>query len=302
MIRASYGFLRNNRAVADPRQFLRVIGAQPVRVHESLMWTEALCLEQKAIVLVPAEHVFFDFFAIDYSTRSVFPCSTNGAGLGATYLEAVTHALYECIEGHYEAVIENGTVRPRRLRHELEGYNTGSGVDIRLYTALLPGIENMPFVYCIADSMDMGFVGSGCSSNLDTAVARAVSEAMQAISATFSGSREDLDKEEEDSEWDPENRAQRSISYSEYRSRVVSYKFKDLRSEYRFLLRWLHAAGFPVTYIANLTRRGIEFPVVKAIVPGMLVERELRYMSDFSSKDMHRHAYGVDQVPGRDAL
>ena len=294
MIRASYGFLRDHQVVADPRQFTCAIDVRPVRIHEPLMWTEVLCLEQKATVLVPAELVFFDFFATDYGTRSVFPCSTLGAGAGASHLEAVTHALYECIEGHYEAAMECGGVRPRRLRYDLEGDGAGSEVDIRLYTVLLPGIDNLPFVFCIAETMNMSFAGSGCFSNVDTAIARAVSEAMQTISTTCSGSREDLEQEEDSSDWDPEDYAPRSISCSEYGSRVVSRKFNDLRSEFRFLLRWLHSAGFPLTYLANLTRRGIEFPVVKAIVPGLQAERAVRYSSDFSTKDVNRHSYGVD--------
>ncbi len=296
IIRASYGFLRNHQVVADPRQFTRAIGVRPARIHEPLMWTKALCLEQKASVLVPAELVFYDFFATDYGTRSVFPCSTLGAGAGATYLEAVTHALYERIEGHYEAALESGAVRPRRLRYDLDALGIGSDVKIRLYTVLLPGIDNLSFVFCVADSMNVSAVGSGCFSSPDTAVKRAVSEAIQTISTAFSGSREDLDEDEgeEDYDWDPEDYAPRSISFREYRSRVVSRKFNDLRSEFRFIMRWLHSAGFPVTYLANLTRRGIEFPVVKAIVPGMQSEQAVRYSSNFCSKDVTRHAYGVD--------
>jgi hypothetical protein len=74
----------------------------------------------------------------------------------------------------------------------------------------------------------------------------------------------------------------------------VTRRFDDLRAEFRFLLRWLHDAGFPVAYLANLTRRGIEFPVVKAIVPGMLAERSIRYSSAFSSADANRHSYGTN--------
>ncbi len=293
MIRASYGFLRDNHAVADPRQFSRAVGVRPARVHEPLMWTEALCVEQGECVLVPAELVFFDFFATDYATRPVFPCTTHAAGAGATYLEAVTHALYECIEGHYEAAIESGTIQLRRLRHELEGNWAGNELDIQLYTVLLPGIDNLPFVSCIAESGPVSFLGSGCSSDVDTAVMRAVSEAIQAVSAAYSGSREDLDEGEEE-DWDPADYAPRDISCAAYRSRVVSRRFNNLRSEFRFLVRWLHAAGFPLTYVANLTRRGIEFPVVKAIVPGMLAERAVRYTSEYSSIDVNRHSYGID--------
>ena len=293
MIRASYGFLRDQHAVADPRQFRPAIGVRPVRVYEPVMWTEALCLEQRATVLVPAELVFFDFFATDYATRAVFPCSTHGAGSGSTYLEAATHALYECIEGHYEAAIESGAIRPLRLSHALEKKYASSDIDIRLYSVMLPGIKNLPFVYCMADAANMRFAGSGCYSNLEITVMRAVSEALQTISTSHSGSREDLEEDEGGYDWDPEDYSPRSMSCSEYRSRILTRRFNDLRSELRFLLRWLHAAGFPVTYMANLTRRGIEFPVVKAIVPGMLAERGIRYSSSYSSKDAKRHSYGV---------
>jgi hypothetical protein len=61
----------------------------------------------------------------------------------------------------------------------------------------------------------------------------------------------------------------------------------------RFLLRWLHAAGHPVTYVANMTRRGIEFPVVKAIVPGLMIERACRIAQAYSTSDMNRHRYGA---------
>ncbi len=295
LVRASYGFLRNHHAVADPRQFRPAIGMRPARVNESLMWTEALCIEQKTPVLVPAELVFFDFFAGDYATRALFPCSTNGAGAGSTYLEAATHALYECIEGHYEAAIESGAVRPFRLRHPLEKRWERSEIDVRLYSVILPGIQNLPFVYCIAETANISCAGSGCFSDLDTTVMRALSEALQTISTSHSGSREDLAEEDDDeeSDWDPEDYAPRSISAARYRSRIMTRRFDDLRAEFRFLLRWLHEAGFPVSYMANLTRRGIDFPVVKAIIPGMQAEKSTLYTSEYCSRDANRHAYGT---------
>jgi len=295
MVRASYGFLRRQHAVADPRQFRPAIGERPARVSEPLMWTEVLCLEQESAVLAPAELVYFDFFATDYATRPVFPCSTHGAGAGATYLEAVTHALYECIEGHYEAAIERGEIRPLRLRHPLEQHWRDRGIELRLYTLMLPSIRNLPFVYCVAETANTRFVGSGCFSDLDTTISRAVSEALQTISTAHSGSREDLEDGdyEEELDWDPEDHEPRSITPAAYRSRIATRRFNDLRAEYRFLLRWLHAAGFPVSYVANLTRRGIEFPVVKAIVPGMLAERAIRYSSSFCGRDATRHCYGT---------
>lgn len=294
LVRGSYGFLRKHHAVADPRQFRRAIGVDPVRVHEPLMWTYALWLEQKRPVLVPAEHIYYDFFPMDFETRPVFPCSTLGAGAGATYLEAVLHALYEVIEGHYEAVFETGAVRPRRLRHEAVEASIGEEFGIRLYSVLLPGVRNLSYVYCIAQTNDAAYVGSGCFSHPDTAVARAVSEAMQAVSASYSGSREDLEEDEYEDDWDPEDYSPVTIAYAKYKKRVISRRFNDLRSELRFVLRWLHESGYPVNYVANLRRRGIEFPVVKAIVPGLMIERASRTSQAYSTFEANRHRYGVD--------
>jgi ribosomal protein S12 methylthiotransferase accessory factor YcaO len=168
-----------------------------------------------------------------------------------------------------------------------------SRYDLRLYSVLLPSIRNLSYFHCVVQDDESSYIGSGCFSSPDMAVARAVSEAMQAVSACYSGSREDLEDEQHDVGWDPEDRSPTSIDYAEYSKRVVSRSFNDLRTELRFLVRWLHDAGHPVTYVANLTRRGIEFPVVKAIVPGLMIERESRVAQHYSTSRAMRHRYGT---------
>ena len=305
LVRASYDYLRHQHAVADPRQFPRAVGVRPPRLREPFMWAEALCLEKRESVLVPAELVYFDFLSADYSTRSVFPCSTHGAGAGSTLLEAVVHGIYECIEGHYEGSVESGAVAARRVqldRADLQNLpggedlrsSIGTECEIRLYTALLPRRRDVPFFLCFVDTEEFSFVGSGCHADVEVALHRAASEAFQAMSATYSGSREDLDDgAEEESDWDSGNRRIRNVTYQSYRSRVNRRKFRDMRDELRFLCRWLHQAGFPLTYVANLTRRGIEFPVVKVIVPGMRSGREVRNYEEYSSEDLVRESYGA---------
>jgi ribosomal protein S12 methylthiotransferase accessory factor len=304
LVRASYDYLRHQHAVADPRQFQRAIGVRPPRLREPFMWAQALCLEKRESVLLPAELVYFDFLSADYSTRSVFPCSTHGAGAGSTLLEAVVHGIYECIEGHYEGSVESGAVAARRVQldrsdlRDLPGgedlwRSIGTECEMRLYTALLPRRQNMAFFICFADTEEFRFVGSGCHADVEVALHRATSEAFQAMSATYSGSREDLDDDaEEGNDWASGNRRIRNVTYQRYRSRVNHRKFRDMRDELRFLSRWLHQAGYPLTYVANLTRRGIDFPVVKAIVPGMRSGRDVRNYTEFSSEDLVRESYG----------
>jgi YcaO-like protein with predicted kinase domain len=306
MLRASYDFLSRQHRVADPRQFVRATGAHPPRLGEPLMWTEALCLEGRCSVWVPAELVFFNFFARDYGTRSVFPCSTHGAGGGSTPLEAVTHALYECIEGHYEACVERGDATLRRLDFgreavralvDREGLQIDGGAwTVRIYAALLPRIRNLPFFLCFVDSEDAEYFGTGCCANVEVALHRAVSEAFQAMTATYSGSREDL-ADHPDEAWQVEEGRVQGISFGGYRRRIVHRSFRRLDSELRFLKRWLHEAGFPLTYVANLTRRGIDLPIVKALVPGMGMEAGLRNPSEFRRTDLLRVAYGGGSAP-----
>ena len=61
--------------------------------------------------------------------------------------------------------------------------------------------------------------------------------------------------------------------------RVHDKHFSSLNQEYKFLVNWVHELSFDRIFVANLTRIGIDIPVVKVIIPEMRPEEEYRSSS-----------------------
>ena len=57
---------------------------------------------------------------------------------------------------------------------------------------------------------------------------------------------------------------------------MIAHDVDDLHAELELLLGWLADAGYPRVLAVNLTRAGIDIPVVKVIVPGLPMNRVLR--------------------------
>jgi ribosomal protein S12 methylthiotransferase accessory factor YcaO len=126
------------------------------------------------------------------------------------------------------------------------------------------------------------FMGRACGLDVDDVVVRAVSEAVQGQAVTLCGSRDHIraapigqaPAPPPQPDWElPEFR---TLRLADYRSRVHERDFEDLHAELEFLLGWLAEAGYPRVLAVNLTRCGIEIPVVKVVVPGLPMARVLR--------------------------
>jgi YcaO-like protein with predicted kinase domain len=286
LCRGSYEFLRNQHVVVDPTRMFRRYGAAAPTKDEPFMWTPALHLQSQRELLVPAESVYFYFPAGTFDTRSVFPMGTSGLGSGATYLEAINHAIYELVERMYHAYFERGQAMVHCLWEEEFDEPSfrrvlgvlGGEFELQLFTVELPGIENLPMITAMLVGDDAAFIGQGAASDVRTAILRAVSEALQAFATVASGSREDIGRGS-----DVSRGAERNVTgqlpefrnrrIAEHETTVVNRTFDDLGAELEFLLGWLDRAGFPGACAANLTRYGIDVPVVRVIVPSMPMER-----------------------------
>src|SRR5690606_27574048 len=62
---------------------------------------------------------------------------------------------------------------------------------------------------------------------------------------------------------------QRSLRLAQLRERVGDRRFSNLGEELSLLRGWLADAGFPALFVANLTRIGLDVPVVRCVVPGL---------------------------------
>jgi len=274
LVRGSFDFLRAQHVTLDPRLLERRAWAKPVESDEPLMWTEAWCEPIGASVLIPAETVFFPFLPEDFATRTIFQSGSNGLASGATYLEAVTHALYELVERHYCNEWEQGRATAERFHLagliDLEEHaELASDYQVAIYALSLPHEPNLPVVVCFITetSTNRRFPGAGCAGNVEIAVSRAISEAWQAVTSVSSGAREDVARH--GGTYPPLLPEARTLRADDYRRRVVDQAFASLRGEYEFLVAWLASLGVGPICIANLTRRGVDMPVTKVVVPGL---------------------------------
>ena len=251
------------------------------------MWTEALCLRSHSKVWIPAESVYRPFVSSDYHCRSIFASSSNGRASGSSYLEATVHALYELLERHYLAHrwqpgcyipvdISSLELKSKPLQKILRRALSEFGFEF--YWVRLPNVQNdnLP-CFCVRLPHDQqNYIGYGCYASLETAIFRALSECFQSWATTVSGGREDLAAN------NPSGLPGSAPSPNQLRSRhalkldllaVRAYchdlRFANLREEFDFLAQWLSKQGYPDVYLSNLSRVGIDIPVVKAVVPGL---------------------------------
>lgn len=305
LIRGSYAYLKNQHVIARPGAFSRVRGAVAPSHNELLMWTPALHLGEGVDTLIPAETVYFPFFPKDYETRSIFPQSGNGASAGNTYLEAIIHALYEAIERYYTFLWETGQTRVEALHEEDVGQShikafrkSHSGeFELQLYSITHRKPGNLAMIMCYLVGETQTFAGYGCSADLDVAIDRASAEAFQSMTTIYSASRESLvydqgfirSKTKHVRRHLPERR---TLRLKQLQKRIGKHRFQYLDQELAFLRTWLREEGFPNIFIANLSRNGLEIPVVKAVIPGMPVILEAQLStSRWSSQKVRREQF-----------
>lgn len=286
LVRGSYETLRRQHAVMPPQSFSRCQKARAPADTEPLMWTPSLHVRSGTEVLVPAETVYFPFLAASFGTRAVFPCSTNGLASGATYLEATLHALYEIIERMYIALSERRALAVEALfetgyrAFDFQAFKEQEpDIEAQLYAFEIPGLRNLPMISCVLVGDDLTAYGWGCCAEVDTAISRALSEALQSYTLAVSGSREDLDDRGRATSRRSVRAfvqpSRRTLTLDELRRRTVNRTFADLQDEYRFVLRWLAALGLDDVCVTNLARHGIDIPVVKVVVAGVPLKRQL---------------------------
>lgn len=307
LIRASYDFLKDHKLVYDPRKFVRDRSLVAPNLKESFMWTPAYCLVSQLEVLVPAELIYFPFLAADYETRSLFPSGTNGLASGSTYLEATIHALYEVIERNYIFHFETGDIKIEALYdQEIEDVSLrqfkkqmANEYEVQFYALEHQQNKNLPCILCAVVSQGETHLGWGLSGTVDISISRAFSEALQSLAANISGTREDLASNETDGLSEGENDIfdktpqpqKRTLRIKDYKKRVHDQIFKSLNEELDFILKWLRQRGCTNVFVANLTRVGVDVPVVKVVIPGFEVPQAYKVINTGTQLDVYKKKF-----------
>lgn len=304
MIRASYNFLKKTHPVVNPESIRQIKGGK-VTKSDPIMWTWGASLDHSCRVLIPAQCVFFPFFHKDYDTKGAFPNSTNGAAAGATYVEAIVQSLYEVIERHYHQMWEEGTVKARgvfeedfSLYHKLEMKRRMPGYELQIFFLDWPRKKNFPTIMSLLVGEGKHYLGVGSDLDIDRAFSKSVAESLQAAAVIASGSREDMDSDES-----KENRGNilsrgrfpvyRTIKYKDIKKRIIKSNYKSLNDELSSIRSWINDENLGNVYVANLTRSGLDIPVVKTIVSKAKFLTDLNIESDWLSADVEKRKYSL---------
>jgi ribosomal protein S12 methylthiotransferase accessory factor len=286
---ATYRELRTVAQVVDvellPRQ-------SRSRFHPdlSILWIEGTDVFTADRVWVPYECVHLDFRSPGPQGSGCFLVTGTGLAAGNHQLEAVSHALCEVVERdalalwHERAVdgrasrrIALGTVDDPGCLRLLDTYDR-AGVGVAVWD-LTTDVELPVFSATIVDR-EAGLprrlpaaMGAGCHPDRAVALSRALTEAAQSRLTLISGSRDDCPPAYYRRVRDPGAIAAQLAPLDE----PGRHSFADVAhvpgdtidEDVAHELDALKAIGSPQAILVDLTRPGIDIPVVRMVVPGL---------------------------------
>jgi ribosomal protein S12 methylthiotransferase accessory factor len=316
-ITGTFNSLAKKFLIANPQQFITRYLSKPPSLDECIPWVNTYCPLTKQEVLIPAELVHCMFYHDIYNISPTFPQSTTGLAGGLSYLEAIVHGLYEVIEraiwGEYQIgksscshvfLSEDKFINPKY-------FEINKNTPFSIYKIESNIFKNFPFFCCVLESNGRHFIGHGCALDLKTALDRAISEAIQTMATVQNGTREDSTFKH----WTKDESIQLQYKYitapspvgpfekypkenvqpphtmyttAELFERNTSPTFHTLGEEYNAIVIELENSGHPLFYVANLTRTGIDIPIVKVISPTLLNILDVYYQDYVSFEKVYR--------------
>ena len=252
---------------------------QPFAEPTSLEWVMGHDLMNDIEVFVPANAVFHPYNPQE--ANALFRSNTNGLASGNTIEEAVLHGLLEVIERDALSIAEY-TRNPGReillseddgVNYELKRKMEETGIKVKLW--LLDSDINIPTIVAALDDTVLRdpallVMGAGAHLSPEIAVTRALTEAAQSRVVQIHGAREDTDRE----------RVVRTFGY-DHMKKMNSYWYEELESvrmdelkdnssntpaaNIKTVLECLEGIA-EGAIIVNLSR-GVEIPVIRAIIP-----------------------------------
>jgi YcaO-like protein with predicted kinase domain len=264
-------------------------GRNPNSAHP-IAWVLAHELVADQPRWVPWEAVSCDFSS-SVVERATFLQTTNGLASGNDLLEAIVHGLCEVIERD-AITLHNYSGRLHRAKRRIDLDSVEDPLCMAVFQKLVTaGVDlavwdctsdiGLPvFSALIADSTSVPrsfsrgpFRGFGCHPSREIALLRALTEAVQSRLTYISGSRDDLFPERfralqrMGKEAALERQMKRAGTHSF--AAVPTVRNATFNEDLDYILKRLQAAGLKEVAIFDLTRKDIDVPVVKVLVPGL---------------------------------
>lgn len=255
---------------------------------QPLLWIEACDIAQGHYRWVPFELVHANYTLPTPTGSGVFVANTNGLASGNSFSEALCHALYE--------VIERDAVTLWRLSSQSEQDARAidpDSIDDPAGRALLDKLDNAGLDVVLWDTTsDVGLacvlcllvgrqgnlvapeLGAGCHHDRNIALCRALTEAAQARTTFIAGSRDDITADC----YQPDTLAERFAAAREtVAGTTATRSFSALHSgggetfedDLGEICAALAAVGLVEVLAVDLTKAGLDIPVVRVVVPGL---------------------------------
>ena len=253
-----------------------------------LLWSQGENLVNGRKLWVPYEMVHTNYTHPPPPGHSAFVASSNGLASGNHSLEAICHAICEVIERDALSLWHQSG-RAFRQSSQMDpssiGANSCREIMLRFQQAGLafPIWEvtsdlGIPCFLCALyapkdDGAHIG-LGSGCHSDPEIALSRALTEAAQTRLTYISGARDDLDAEEFTGSGRDEKREQiawlaPTRSGSRRFDGSSGYRLPTFREDLEQLLERLRLVGLNQVIALDLTAPEIGIPVVRVVIPGL---------------------------------
>jgi ribosomal protein S12 methylthiotransferase accessory factor len=251
-----------------------------------LEWIEAINIKTEEKILIPANAVYHPYQTDKES--HIFKSNTNGLASGNIIEEAVFHGMTEVIERDAWSIFET-----YKKRVEINASQSDNpiiinilkrfhdvGIDIKLID--LTADISVPTVAAVADDTvlkDPALLTMGVGTHLDPeiAVIRALTEVAQSRATQIHGTREDTVRatfmrkagyermKRINSHWFGET--EQSINIKSMKNRCSSSFKKDIE----ITIKQLQKCGIEDVLFVDLTRKEVEIPVARIIIPGLEV-------------------------------
>jgi YcaO-like protein with predicted kinase domain len=253
-----------------------------------ILWVEGRNLMDGEAIRLPFEIVHIDSRMSGPPMSGALSMSTNGLASGASFAEAVRHAICELIERDASALwrqsppgeqdarrLDLATVDDPQSLTVLDCLSNAE-LDVAVWD-ITTDVGVSAFQCYIADrasgTAHVG-VGSACHPRRSRALLAALLEAAQVRTTYIIGSREDI----EPSDYDPSVLARRNAEARGFmRPTRPAHSFKSVatsevesaKAQVDWLLERLRSIGLVQAVVVDLTRPGYGVPVVRMIVPGL---------------------------------
>ena len=283
----SFADLSGNHAFIDIERLPAMRGS---RYQQGLpiLWIESVNLFDDTRFWLPYESVHTFYAHPAPAGSGCFSQSSNGLASGNHYLEAVAHAVCECVERDASSLWHHHSKALREeTKLDLDTIDDECCAQLlaKLYEADLAvtvwdatSDTGIPSFECVVLDETQTDVhpgqGAGCHPSKSIALVRAITEAVQVRTTYIAGSRDDLTHAEfGDDELKQRNHAFRDLVGSapgkvDFRQ-LGTHEFASFEQDVDWLLQQLDAVGIDQVLCVDLSKASIDVPVVRVVIPGL---------------------------------